>query len=84
MAMAILTRWPLGGVCDKNFIKVFKKKVVDERYDGDYTKNFGLSDDNVALLRRQIDGILKPVIRAGEEFNLDKVFERFNVILRKV
>ena len=58
--------------------------MVDEGYSGDYTKDFGLSDDNIALLRKQIDGMLKPVIRAGEEFDLDKVFERFNVILEKV
>lgn len=69
---------------DKNFIKVFKRKVVDEGYTGDYTRDFGLSDDNIALLRKQIDGILKPVIRAGEEFDLDKVFERFNGILERV
>ena len=68
---------------DKNFIKLFKRKVTDEGYTGDYKKNFGLSDENIALLRRQIDGLLKPVIRGGEEFDLDKVLDRFNVILEK-
>lgn len=69
---------------DKNFIKLFKRKVTDEGYTGDYKKNFGLSDDNISLLRKQINGLLKPVIRAGEEFDLDKVLERFNVILEKL
>ena len=69
---------------DKNFIKLFKRKVTDEGYAGEYKENFGLSADNIALLRKQIDGLLKPVIRAGEEFDLDKVLERFNMILQKV
>lgn len=66
------------------FIKIFKRKVSDEGYTGDYKEGFGLSPDRVALLRRQVGSDLMPVIRAGEEFDLDKVFERFNVILRKV
>ncbi|MBU0635222.1 MAG: nucleotidyl transferase AbiEii/AbiGii toxin family protein [Candidatus Omnitrophica bacterium] len=69
---------------DKTFIKLFKRKVTDEGYTGDYKKYFGLSDDNIALLRNQIEGLLKPVIRAGEDFDLDRVFERFNVLLKKV
>ena len=66
---------------DKNFIELFKRKVVDEDYAGDYKKDFGLSVNKLLFLRKQIDGLLKPVIRSGEEFNLDKVLERFNRIL---
>jgi len=66
---------------DKNFIKLFKRKVADEGYAGDYKENFGLSADKISFLRKQIDDLLKPVIRSGEEFNLDKVLERFNEIL---
>ncbi len=69
---------------DKNFIKLFKRKVTDEGYVGDYKENFGLSNDNISILRKQIDGLLKPVIRSGEEFDFDKVLERFNVILGKM
>jgi len=69
---------------DKTFIKLFKKKVTGEGYTGDYKRNFGLSDENISLLRNQIDGLLKPVIRAGEDFDLNKVFERFNIILNKL
>lgn len=69
---------------DKSFIELFRRKVTDEDYTGDYKRNFGLSDENIALLRRQIDGFLKPVIRSGEKFDLDKVFERFNIILKKM
>lgn len=66
------------------FIKLFKRKVTDEGYAGDYKKDFGLSPNKLYLLRRQVDSDLIPVIRAGESFDLDKVFERFNVILQKV
>jgi predicted nucleotidyltransferase component of viral defense system len=67
---------------DKEFIKLFKRKVVDEGYIGDYRKDFGLSADTLSFLRKQIDGFLRPVIRSGEEFNLDSVLKRFNKILR--
>jgi len=66
---------------DKEFIKLFKRKVIDEGYKGDYKNDFGLSADNLTILRKQINGLLRPVIRAGEEFDLDKVLERFNKIL---
>lgn len=69
---------------DKSFIQLFKRKISDEGYTGDYKENFGLSEDNISILRKQIDGLLKPVIRSGEEFDFDKVLERFNVILQKV
>jgi len=69
---------------DKDFIKLFKRKVTDEGYVGDYKVNFGLSADNIEILRKQINGLLKPVIRSGEEFDLDKTLERFNGILQKV
>lgn len=66
------------------FIRLFKRKVTDEGYTGDYRKDFGLSADNLMLLRRQVDTDLMPVIRAGESFDLYKVFERFNPILQKL
>lgn len=69
---------------DKNFIQLFKRKVIDEGYAGDYKENFGLNADKLSILRKQIDGLLKPVIRSGEEFDLDKVLERFNIILQKL
>lgn len=67
---------------NEKFIKIFKRKVSDEGYKGDYRKDFGLSEDKLTLLRRQVDTDLLPVIRSGESFDLDKVFERFNVILK--
>ncbi len=66
------------------FKRLFKRKVNDEGYTGDYKKDFGLSADKLALLRRQVDTDLMPVIRANESFDLDRVFKRFNVILQKV
>ena len=69
---------------DNKFIKLFKRKIVDEGYEGDYRKDFGLSPDKLSTLRRQVDTDLMPVIRASESFDLEKVFERFNVILKKI
>jgi predicted nucleotidyltransferase component of viral defense system len=69
---------------DKNFINLFKRKLIAEGYAGDYKENFGLSADKISSLHNQIDGLLKPVIRSGEEFDLDKVFEKFNIILKKL
>ena len=59
----------------------FKKKLSDEGCKGNYTNNFGLSDDKIEELKRQVDTDLMPVIRAGEDFDLDKVLKRFNQIL---
>lgn len=69
---------------DKSFVKLFKRKITDEGYTENYKKNFGLSDDNLSILRKQTDRLLKPVIRSEEKFDFDEVLERFNVILRKV
>lgn len=66
------------------FIKLFKRKVIDEGYTGDYRKNFGLSPDKLSSLRRQVDTDLIPVIRSGEIFDLDSVLERFNVIMKNL
>jgi len=64
-----------------NFTKLFRKKLSGDSYSGDYRKNFGLNADQLSLLRSQVDSHLMPVIRAGEKFDLEKVFEKFNQIL---
>ena len=66
---------------DQRFIKIFKQKLADESYTGDYRQNFGLSPMQLSLLHNQVDTLLLPVIRVGEEFNLDAVLNRFNTIL---
>ncbi len=63
------------------FIKLFKKKLAAEGYRADYSHNFGLNHDKIAILRRQVETDLIPVVRAGEKFDLDRVFTRFNQIL---
>ena len=63
---------------NKKFIKLFKRKLSDEGYTGDYRKDFGLSADKLSILHRQVDTDLMPVIRADEKFDLEKVLERFN------
>jgi predicted nucleotidyltransferase component of viral defense system len=69
---------------NKQFVSIFKKKLEAEKYKGDYSHNFGLSDDEITALHRQVDTDLLPVIRVGEEFDLDKVLERFNKILADI
>lgn len=69
---------------DRHFLSIFKKKLEEEKYRANYSNNFGLNQKSIELLHRQISTELIPVIRIGESFVLDKVFERFNVILQKV
>ena len=69
---------------DRHFLSIFKKKLEAEKYRANYSHNFGLDQQSIELLRKQIETELIPVIRVGESFNLDKVFERFNEILRKL
>jgi len=69
---------------DRHFLSIFKKKLEEEKYRANYSNNFGLDQKSIELLHRQISTELIPVIRIGESFDLNKVFERFNVILQKV
>lgn len=69
---------------DKRFLSIFKKKLEEEKYRANYSYNFGLDQKSIELLRGQIETELIPVIRIGESFDLDKVFERFNIILQKL
>lgn len=69
---------------NKHFINIFKKKIEDEKYNGNYGKNFGLNEKKLDLLRKQVETELLPVIRIGESFDLDKVLEQFNVILQAI
>ncbi|MDP2927662.1 MAG: nucleotidyl transferase AbiEii/AbiGii toxin family protein [Candidatus Omnitrophota bacterium] len=68
---------------DRHFLSIFKKKLEAEKYRANYSHNFGLDQQSKELLHKQIETELIPVIRVGESFNLDKVFERFNEILKK-
>jgi predicted nucleotidyltransferase component of viral defense system len=69
---------------DKKFVRLFKQKLSDEGYQGDFGNNFGLSTEKISTLRRQVQTDLMPVIRVGEKFDLDQVMERFNSILEKI
>ena len=66
---------------NKRFIELFQKKLNGEGYQGNFRRNFGLTQDKVALLHRRVETDLMPVIRADEQFDLDKVFERFDQVL---
>jgi len=67
-----------------NFIRLFKTKLANDGYQGDFHQNFGLDTEQIALLNRQINTDLMPVIRAGEQFNLDLVFDKFNDIFARM
>jgi len=66
----------------KPFITIFKKKLEDEGYKGDYQRNFGLDKNAIELLYRQVETDLIPVVRMAEHFDLKKVFARFNKLLK--
>jgi predicted nucleotidyltransferase component of viral defense system len=67
---------------NNKFIKLFKRKLSNEGYSGNYRKDFGLGADKLSILRRQVDSDLIPVIRAAEEFDLQKVMQRFNQLFK--
>lgn len=69
---------------NKKFIPLFRKKLEGEGYKGDYRYNLGLDENGIKLLHRQIKTDLMPVIRLGESFDLNKVFARFNNILKDI
>lgn len=70
---------------DKHFVLIFKKKLADEGHSKkEYKQNFGLSEETIKQLYAQIETDLLPVIRAGEQFDLDKVLSLFNGILADV
>ncbi|MFC1546385.1 nucleotidyl transferase AbiEii/AbiGii toxin family protein [bacterium] len=72
----------LAGFNFKNdkFIKIFKRKVSEEGYKGNFMVNFGLKEDDITKLYNQVNTELMPVIRDGENFNLEKLFAKFNQI----
>lgn len=60
--------------------------MVDEklRYDGytrDYSWNLGLSDLSIQELKKAVITDLVPMIKAGQEFDLEQVLNQFNRIL---
>ena len=66
------------------FVNLFKRKLSDEGHKMNYAQNFGLSDARLSLLRGQVGTHLNEVIRVDEEFDLEKVLERFNKILKEI
>lgn len=69
---------------NERFLSIFKKKLENERYKGDYKYNFGLDKDSIESLYKQVETDLIPVIRVGGSFDLGKVFERFNKLLEDI
>lgn len=69
---------------NKDFIRIFKKKLKEEGFKEDYRENFGLDERAIASLTKQVDSALIPVIRINEYFDLEKVLKRFNKILSAI
>lgn len=63
---------------NEKFIELLKKKLSNEGFQGDFRHNFGLDEDAINLLRRQIETDLIPVIRLNEQFDFDRIFRKFN------
>ena len=69
---------------DDRFVRIFQQKLHDDNFNTSYYPDFGLTQDVINLLQSQIEGDLIPVIRTGETFDLEKVFDRFNKILKNI
>ncbi|PIZ16754.1 hypothetical protein COY52_06205 [Candidatus Desantisbacteria bacterium CG_4_10_14_0_8_um_filter_48_22] len=69
---------------NEKFIELLKKKLSNEGYHGDFRHDFGLNEGTVNLLHRHIETDLTPVIRLNEQFDLDRVFGKFNEILKSM
>lgn len=65
----------------KKFVSLFKRKLSDEGYHGDYRVNFGLSAEMITSLYRQVETDLMPAVMSDVGFDLDEVFKMFNAIL---
>lgn len=67
---------------DKRFIEIFRKKIEDESYKGDYKIDFGLTNAQKENLKVQIDTDLLPVLRLEESFDLEPVMKKFNRLFK--
>ena len=67
-----------------DFLKIVNKKLQLDGYTRDYSHNLGLSEQAIQELQRAIKTDLTPMIRSDESFDLNKVFERFNKIFKKL
>ena len=65
----------------EDFIRVFREKISEDGYQGDYRMRFGRSGSEIEKLHKMVETDLRPVIRAGDEFDLDLVFRLFDEIL---
>lgn len=65
----------------KSFVSLFRKKLDEEGYRGDFRRCFGRMAGETEQIRKQVQTDLLPVIRAGEKFDIDAVFDLFDRIL---
>ncbi|MGM0367990.1 MAG: nucleotidyl transferase AbiEii/AbiGii toxin family protein, partial [Actinomycetota bacterium] len=67
---------------DPDFIKIFRKKLEDESFTGNFKYNLGLNKKSLENLNKQIESMLTPVIKINEKFEITKVLNRYNKILK--
>lgn len=65
------------------FLKIVNEKLRLDGHERDFSYNLGLSDSAIQELKRTIKIGLAPMIRANEQFDLDKVLAFFNKLLGK-
>jgi len=65
------------------FLKMVNEKLRLDSHERDFSYNLGLSDSAIQELKRTIKISLAPMIRANEQFDLDKVLAFFNKLFSK-
>ncbi len=63
-----------------DFLKMVNEKLRLDGYARGYSHNLGLFDQAIQELKRTVKTDLAPMIRVDEEFDLDKVLEKFNQV----
>jgi predicted nucleotidyltransferase component of viral defense system len=61
-----------------SFLELLDRKLRFDGYEKDYLYNLGLSEQMIEELKKSIDTNLVPMIRKGEQFDLDRVLMFFN------
>jgi len=59
-------------------LELLDRKLRFDGYEKDYLYNLGLSEQMIEELKKSIDTNLVPMIRKGEQFDLDRVLMFFN------
>lgn len=65
----------------EDFIRLFREKISEEGYKRNFRVRFGRNESEIEKMQRKVETDLMPVIKVGDEFDLDETFHIFNGIL---